>query len=114
MDLCRVGEEALIESIQALTIAPPALPPLSSSLLSSFFWDTPRNSPSTPSDSGTAALGNRVELKLDIAISMSALIPAFTSGTIRLWFVILNLKPFDTKLSIFPRARSVQKEVGTE
>lgn len=90
VDLTRVGEADLIESIQALTLAPSKY----SNLFMRFLCGNPKNPPSRASDSGTAALGNTGEFaEMDAATAISVLIHDFTSGevlvTTTFWFVIL-------------------------
>lgn len=97
LDLTRVGEEALIESIQVLTLAPTFPVPSSSSnpnlFIVSFLWERLRNPPSTPAmDSRTAAFGNSGEFDIDAANAIS-----MTSGPTTFWFVISYLYIFLSK-----------------
>lgn len=66
-DLPRVGEEALIESIQAPTLAP-------SNLFTRFLWGRPQNPLSTAMDCGTVALGKTVEFEMDAVTAINVLI----------------------------------------
>ena len=73
VDLTRVGDEALIESIHVLTLVPPFPLPSSKVFNKSFFWGRPKTPPSKAIIPGTAALGRALEFEIDIANSRSVL-----------------------------------------
>lgn len=91
VDLTRVGEEALIESIQVLTLADP------SNLFITSLWVRLKSPPSM-----AASLDNRGEFEFEmdlVAITKRVLkFKGFTSvGATTLWFVILYIFPSNIK-----------------